>query len=225
MPSSILNQLIESGVFRDFPQDAKEKLAKISITKTCSDGQVIYQNGDASDALYGVLTGGVKISAEDANGKYYLYGVSQPGLWFGEISALDGQPRAQTAIASGQTSLLKVPRNGLLELLDNEPILYKYFMKVFCRRLRHAGQILEESAFLPVSKRIAKQLLRQHKITQRHNVKLNQEELAASLGVTRQSVHRVLKDWQLNQWISVSYGNVEVLKVDALETFLDLSGE
>lgn len=225
MPYSILDQLDESGLFRDFPSDAKQQLADISTSKEYQDGQIIYQRGDMPDALYGVISGGVKISAEDANGKYYLYGIAQPGLWFGEISALDGQPRGQIAMVSGKTSLLKISRDKLLNLLDSQPILYKYFMTVFCRRLRHAGQILEESAFLPVSKRIAKQLLRQHKMSQRHNAKLNQEELAASLGITRQSVHRVLKDWQLNQWISVSYGNVEVLNVDALETFLDLSGD
>jgi len=223
MPNRILEQLDHSGLFRDFPEDAKAELADISTSKSYSDGQVIYQNGDESDALYGVISGGVKISAEDANGKYYLYGVSQPGLWFGEISALDGHPRGQTAITSGETTLLRVPRDKLIALLDSKPILYKYFMTVFCRRLRHAGQILEESAFLPISKRVAKQLLRHHKMQQRHNTKLNQEELAASLGVTRQSIHRVLKEWQMNDWISITYGNVEVTKVQELETFLELS--
>lgn len=225
MPNRILEQLDQSGLFRDFPEDAKAELAQISTSKSYNDGHIIYQNGDESDALYGVISGGVKISAEDANGKYYLYGVSQPGLWFGEISALDGHPRGQTAITAGDTTLLRVPRDKLIALLDNKPILYKYFMTVFCRRLRLAGQVLEESAFLPISKRVAKQLLRHHKVNQRHNAKLNQEELAATLGVTRQSVHRVLKDWQMNGWVTITYGNVEVAKVEELETFLNLSAD
>lgn len=225
MPNSILEQLDQSGLFRDFPAEGKQALADISNTKSYQDAQVVYQNGDEPDALYGVLKGGVKMIAEDANGKYYLYGISQPGLWFGEISALDGHLRAQTAMTIGETTLLRIPRLDLLNLLDANPILYKYFLSVFCKRIRHVGQLLEESALLPISKRITKHLLRLDKINKKHATKLNQEELAASLGVTRQSVNRVLKDMQAKQWINLSYGNIEVLSADALNTFLELSEE
>ncbi len=223
MSASILEQLDHSGLFADFPQDIKQQLAAISSTQACTDGQVLYQNGDKPDALYGVLTGGVKMVAEDVNGKYFLYGLVQPGWWFGEISAIDGQPRAQTTMAIGDTQLLKIPRNALLILLDENPQLYRHFLTILCKRLRQAGQVLEESAFLPLSKRLAKQLLRIHKTQGQHQSKLSQEELAASLGVTRQSIYRVLKDWQIKKWILVKYGNIEILQPESLQTFLELS--
>ncbi len=223
MSASILEQLDHSGLFGDFPQDVKQQLAAISTTQTCTDGQVLYQNGDLPDALYGVLTGGVKLVAEDANGKYFLYGLVQPGWWFGEISAIDGQPRGQTTMAMGGTQLLKIPRNELLIFLDKNPQLYRHFLNILCRRLRQAGQILEDGAFLPLSKRLAKQLLRIHKTNHQHQTKLSQEELAASMGVTRQSIYRVLKDWQLKKWILVKYGNIEILQPESLQTFVELS--
>lgn len=225
MPNSTLELLDKSGLFRQFPQDAKQQLADISKPKQYDDGEVVYQNGDASDALYGVVSGGVKMIAEDAQGKYYMYGVSQPGVWFGEISALDGQPRAQTVVTIGKTTLLKIPRNPLIAILDANPILYKYFMSVFCKRIRHISQRLEESALLPISKRICKHLLRLNKIKQQDVAKLNQEELAASLGVTRQSVSRVLKDMEAKGWISLKYGSVEVIDTEALIDFLDYRDE
>jgi len=223
MPNSTLELLNKSGLFRQFPDDAKQKLASISKPKQYDDGEVVYQNGDESDALYGVVSGGVKMIAEDAQGKYYMYGVSQPGVWFGEISALDGHPRAQTVMTIGATTLLKIPRNQLLKILDDNPILYKYFISVLCKRVRHVSQRLEESALLPISKRISKHLLRLNKIKQQEVAKLNQEELAASLGVTRQSVSRVLKDMEARGWISLKYGSVEVIDSEALIEFLDYS--
>ena len=225
MPNSTLELLNKSGLFRQFPDDAKQQLADISKPKQYKDGEVVYQNGDASDALYGVVSGGVKMIAEDAQGKYYMYGVSQPGVWFGEISALDGHPRAQTVMTIGDTTLLKIPRNQLLNILDNNPILYKYFISVLCKRVRHVSQRLEESALLPISKRISKHLLRLNKIKQQEVARLNQEELAASLGVTRQSVSRVLKDMEAKGWISLKYGSVEVTDTEALIEFLDYSDE
>ena len=223
MASSIFEQLDDSGLFRDFPQDTKQQLADISTTLSCNDGQMLYQDGDQPDALYGVLSGGVKMVAEDANGKYFLYGIVQPGWWFGEISAIDGRPRAQTTIAIGDTQLIRIPRHELLNLLDSNPKLYKHFLTILCKRLRQAGQVLEESAFLPLSKRLAKQLLRLHKSRSHHDAKFSQEELAASLGVTRQSIYRVLKDWQVKNWIAVQYGNIEITEPGSLQTFLNLS--
>jgi CRP-like cAMP-binding protein len=228
MTSSIFEQLDFSGLFREFPQDTKQQLADISTTVSCSDGQMLYQNGDQPDALYGVLSGGIKMVAEDANGKYFLYGIVQPGWWFGEISAIDGRPRAQTTMAIGDTQLMRIPRKELLNLLDTNPKLYKHFLDILCKRLRQAGQVLEEAAFLPLSKRLAKQLLRLHKSRRHHDAsitsaKISQEELAASLGVTRQSIYRVLKDWQLKNWIAVQYGNIEITEPESLQTFLNLS--
>ena len=52
MASSIFEQLDFSGLFRDFPQETKQQLADISTTLSCTDGQMIYQNGDGPDALY-----------------------------------------------------------------------------------------------------------------------------------------------------------------------------
>ncbi len=223
MALSILQQLDLSGLFADFPDPIKAKLADMAIIQSVSDGRVIYQNGDAPDALYGVLSGGVKAVSEDANGKYFLHGIIQPGWWFGEISALDGQPRAQTTMAIGDTRLLKVPRKELLLLLEDNPQLYRNFLNILCKRLREAGQVLEESAFLPLSKRLAKQLLRLHKRSDFIQAKLNQEELAASMGVTRQSIYRVLKDWQQKGWVLIKYGNIEILQPDSLHIFVELS--
>ncbi len=222
MTTSILEQLDNSGLFREFPEDVKQQLADISSTQTCRGGQILYQDGDMPDALYGVLSGGIKMVAEDANGKYFLQGLIQPGWWFGEISAIDGQPRGHTTLAIGDTQLLKIPRKELLLFLDKNPQLYRHFLNILCKRLRQAGQVLEEGAFLPMPKRLAKQLLRINKIKEQHLTKLSQEELASSLGVTRQSIYRILKDWQLKKWIQIKYGNIEILQPESLRAFVEL---
>ncbi len=223
MATSILEQLDQSGLFSEFPTDVKQQLAGISNTQTCQNGQILYQNGDKPDAFYGVLSGGIKMVTEDANGKCFLHGLIQPGWWFGEISAMDGQPRGHTSIAIGDTQLLRIPRNELLTFLESHPQLYRHFINILCKRLRQAGQMLEESAFLPLSKRLARQLLRIHKTGRQQKTKLSQEELATSLGVTRQSIYRVLKDWQLKKWIHVKYGNIDILEPESLQTFIELS--
>jgi CRP-like cAMP-binding protein len=220
MPQTTSQQLEETGLFRDFDSTTKLHLANCSHSQTFSDGDIIYQIGDDATALYGVLAGAVKLLGEDGNGKFCLFGLTTPGRWFGDSSALDGHPRGQTAIAAGETKVIKLLRRDLLALLDCQPELYRHFISVFCLRLRQAGKILEEQAFLPVSVRLAKQLLRLHKVRSEYAIKLSQEELAASLGVTRQSISKVLQNWQRNEWITISYGNVEIKNKTALQSLL-----
>jgi CRP/FNR family cyclic AMP-dependent transcriptional regulator len=220
MPSTTTQQLEETGLFREFDNNAKQHLADCSHSQTFNDGEVIYQIGDEATALYGVLAGAVKLLGEDASGKFCLFGLTTPGRWFGDSSALDGHPRAQTAIAAGDTTVVKLLRSDLLQLLDHQPELYRHFISVFCLRLRQAGKIFEEQAFLPVSVRLAKLLLRLHKVRSEYAIKLSQEDLAASLGVTRQSISRVLKSWEKEALISISYGNVEIENKTALQALL-----
>jgi CRP-like cAMP-binding protein len=108
-----------------------------------------------------------------------------------------------------------------MKLLDAKPELYRHFVSVFCRRLRLAGERFEDTAFLPVNIRLAKNLLQMHRVREQHGIKLPQEELAASLGVTRQSIYRVIKEWQQKGWVSTHYGDVRVESVEQLQLLVN----
>jgi len=221
MEETIRQQLDQTGLFRDFDDAAKQQLVKMSRTKTFASGEVIYRIGDEATALYGVLEGAVKLLGEDREGHFFLFGVTAAGRWFGDSSALDGEPRGQTVIAAGETRVMKLLRSDLLALLTQRPELYQHFVAVFCMRLRLAGRVLEEAAFLPVSVRLGKQLLRLHKVREEHGIKLTQEELAATVGVSRQSIYRVLKNWEKEQWITMSYGDVRVAQPESIKALLE----
>lgn len=217
MPKTIREHLETSGLFRSFPESAKQKLAKLCRVQTFQHEDMVFQRGDKPTALYGVIDGAIKLIGETPNGKFFLYELASPGQWFGETSAIDGQARAQTSLAVGETQVVRLLRKDLLELLASQPDLYRHFVTVLCSRLRRAGAALEETAFLPISVRLARTLLRMHRVREKHQIKLSQEEIAASLGVTRQSIHRVMKKWHEKGYVSIEYGNVKVLKPSLLE--------
>ncbi|BFM14457.1 Crp/Fnr family transcriptional regulator [Maricurvus nonylphenolicus] len=221
MAQTIREQLDESGLFRDFPDNIKQQLADMSRTQTFRDGEMIYQQGDESAAMFGVLEGAIKLIGEDPNGKFFFFGLVTPGQWFGETSAIDGAPRGQSAMVIGNTKVMVLRRADFVGLLDRQPELYRYFMPVFCRRLRLAGQVMEESAFLPVSVRLASNMLRMHRARQQYGIKLSQEDLAACLGVTRQSIFRVLKEWEKNGWVTIEYGDVQIAQPQKLQELIE----
>ncbi len=218
---SDFSYLKHSGLFRYFPESAIQHILDISYTREFDEGSAIYRTGDEANVLYGIISGAVKILAESPQGKQYLYGVSLSGQWFGEVSALDGVARGQTVIAQEAVSLFCIDREPLFAMMATKPDLYTYFIKVLCAKVRLAGEFIEEATFLPVKLRLARQLLRFDHVSQGTSLKLSQEDLAASLSVSRQSISRPLMEWQQQGWIRQKYGAIELIDKKQLLIYLE----
>lgn len=223
MSKSTIQQL-DRSLFRKFPPQIKAELAESAIIRSFKSDATIYSVGDASDGLYGVLDGCVRLTGTDLDGKLFIYGIMRPGWWFGETSTLDGDIRAQYAIAAEDCRITMIPRPVLMKVLEREPKLYRFFVEIMCKRLRRAGEVVEEAAFLNTNLRLANALMRIHKDRKKYPVKLTQEDLAANLGVTRQSIYRTIKGWQKEKWVSVEYGNISILQPDRLRSLIDKTG-
>ncbi len=222
MAETISDDLYQRGFLKDFPAQVKQELKLSERHISLRDKEILYQSGDNPRGLYGIISGGIKLIAEDNHGKFYVYGIAQPSWWISEIPALDGIKHSQLASAVGPTQLILIPRQVLVATLNKYPELYKQVVELLCRRMRTAGALMEDAAITPLPIRLAKVLLRIHKSHDGKAAKFSQEEIAASLGVTRQSIHRILKDWQKQQWISVGYGDISVTNpqslIDLIET-------
>ncbi|RRJ84084.1 Crp/Fnr family transcriptional regulator [Aestuariirhabdus litorea] len=213
------SQLATTGLFAALEAPIQKSLLAKGRTLQLAPGEVLYHRGDVPRGLYGLVSGQLRLSAEDSHGKQLLFGTIEAGWWCGEIPVLDGQPYAQTATAVEPSRLLLIPQNALDSVLEQHPELYRHFTRILCRRIRIAGQMLEEAAFYDLATRVASQLLRLcriHRPQANLCLKLPQEEIASMLGITRQSLYRVLKQWQQQQWIELGYGSLTLLRPEAL---------
>ena len=221
MINKSISKQLDSGLFRTLSDDLKSELTKNAILRCYPSDAIIYNVGDQSDGLYGVVAGSVRLTSMDPEGRLFIFGTMRPGWWFGETSTLDGAPRGQNAIAGEDCRVAKISRTVVMELLEREPRLYLHFIEIFCKRLRRAGLVIEETAFLNTKLRLANHLLRINEDRKKLPLKLTQEDLAAILGVTRQSIYRTIKQWQKNKWVSVEYGNIVILRPDCLASLTD----
>src|SRR5690606_22814290 len=164
--------------------------------KVYHKGAVIFSQGDHGDALYGVASGRVRISASGAGGREVFLNIMEPGDTFGEIAVMDGLPRTAGATALERTTLILLKRVDFLNLVEKEPQLAVHLLKLLCKRLRWTSDLVEESAFLSGSARLAKRL---QTLAQLHGrpaadqedaleLRMSQAELAHFLGISRQIV-------------------------------------
>lgn len=83
------------------------------------DQKIIFEEGEIPDSLYLVLVGQVIFSKRTLLNGYQEVAIAEVNDFFGEFGVLDGQPRSTRATATAGTTLAKIPRDRLMEILDS----------------------------------------------------------------------------------------------------------
>lgn len=211
-------------LFRDLPEETLEALVKMSRLRHLPDRALLHAKGDPPEGMYGVISGCIRASSSTAEGREVLLALMEPGSWLGESSMFDGLPRTYDAYAQGDTELLVIPRASLEELLEVNPRLYRYFVQLLCQRIRLSMLLLESNALLPLEGRLANRLLLmarnaafRHGENDQPSLRLAQEDLSQMLGTSRQSINKLLKEWEQAGIIHRHYRGITLLDLPALE--------
>lgn len=180
------------------------------------DGARIYATGDPPNGLWGVVDGRVRLLDYPRAGAEVLIRTLAPGEWFGELSTLDGGPRPQDAVASGTTTLAHIPAPVFARLAKATPELHHDIALLACAHQRAALAFIGQRVAQPIRARIAGALLAGAPPTG-GMLATRQAEMAVIVGVSRQTLNRVLKGFEREGAIRIRYARIEILDVDRLE--------
>lgn len=216
-------------MFRDIEPVVLSRITDLGVTKRLDRQEVLFHKGDEGDALYGILSGQIRISASSFAGKEVIMNVLKPGEIFGEIALLDGLPRTADATAMGKCELFMIRRRDFVAFLEREPKLAIHLLRMVCERVRWTSGLVEDAAFLPLESRLAKRLLalaglygeEQAEGGTLINIQLSQSELGRMMGTTRESVNRHLQAWKKDGFIDLGRGSVTIHDEEALEDIVD----
>jgi CRP-like cAMP-binding protein len=213
--------LARNFLFRGLPEELIDRLAALAFRRSYGKDEVIFSQGDEGDALYGVASGRVRISAAGPEGREVFLNIMEPGDTFGEIAVIDGLPRTAGAVALDAATLIIVRRADFLGVLRREPALAMHLLQLFCQRLRWTSDLVEESAFLVGPARLARRLLVLAALHGRPaddgmELTLSQAELARFLGISRQFVNQHLQGWRTEGWVSLGRGSIVIRDAEAL---------
>jgi CRP-like cAMP-binding protein len=183
----------------------------------------LFYRGSMPDALYCLLSGRVRLSVTGAGGREALLNVVPPGHWFGEASVFSGKPRAHDAIAEEDSELLVVPAKVLHRLVDHQPAYLLEFLRLMGLRYKLTLERMDDSVLQPLPVRLALKLLALSDTTEAADssqagcpLRVSQEGLAQMLGVSRQSINRILRQWEQAGMIALRYRSIDLLAPDSL---------
>lgn len=127
-----------------------------TVTKTFSDGELIFSRGDESRWAFEVLEGTVEIIGDGDSGPTVL-GRMKPGELFGEMGVIDASPRTNTARARGSVTLKAIGKDEFLKRVESDPDTALKVMTKLAKRMKTTeGSLIpadvwrEATAKLPV---------------------------------------------------------------------------
>jgi signal transduction histidine kinase len=147
-------EVLAHRFFRYFPLEHARRLAKAVQRVTYPAQRVIFEENDASDVIYLVLSGRVEIAKHSSGDHFHSLAFANGDDYFGELGALDGSGRSARAVARTEVRAALVPRRIFLEILSQCP--WETTMGLF----RHVIADLRET-----NARYVQELIRKEKIT------------------------------------------------------------
>ena len=207
-------------LFRALDDTQLRQISPLLHEKGFAKGETIFDQGDAGDCLYIILTGYVRIFLLSPDGREITVQVYGSGQAFGEFAVLDGQPRSAGAVAEGDVATWVVYRDDFQGLLRSNFTLVENMLGVLTARLRFTTRVAERLAFLSAAGRIAgaiTQLAARATPSPRGlQIKVTQQSLAAHAGVTREWTNRALNTFATEGLISLERGTIILLDSDRL---------
>jgi CRP-like cAMP-binding protein len=202
--------LRQVSIFEGLDEQAIARLASSLKPSEFSKDTVIVGQDDQGDSLYIIQEGRVKVVLYGESGREVILTIFRAGDFFGEMSLLDGEPRSANVIALEPTRALVLSREDFARHLAEAPGTALKVLEEMCKRLRHADDVIGNLALLDVYGRVARILIdlaRKEGETQDEGIFIRerptQQDLASMIGTSRETVSRVLSEFQRRGFLSM----------------------
>ncbi|MEM9302835.1 MAG: Crp/Fnr family transcriptional regulator [Pseudomonadota bacterium] len=208
--------LAQNDWLSGLPEAARHDLIDAARIRRFAAEERVQGKGQPADGLYGLLEGEVRISATTFAGDEILFTRLVPGQWFGEIAVLDGGVRTHDAHAIVGSTLAVVPSHAILGICERYPAVYRALVALLCEHCRLAFSAIDEFLVYSHEQRLSRRVLQRCPEGVGSRVTISQQEMGALIGVSRQSINKILKAWEARGWIRRVYRGLEVLDAAAL---------
>lgn len=172
------------SIFNTLSTEEVKELSRYLLPETFAKKEFIFSEGDASEWLYIVKTGKVKITKLSNEGKEIILEIISPHEMFGGIAVARGFPYPANAVAMEDTEVLKISRKNLHSLMDKLPNLMYCMAMNIGDRIKDTHETLKSIALEKVESRIASLLI---KLSEKSGEKVS-EGVAINMKLTKQDI-------------------------------------
>lgn len=222
--SAALNELKAFPIFQNYSIERLCDLCTGAEILICKHREVVFKFADDANRFGVVLSGAFKLSRPTVVGEDAVIHFSSPGDVVGALIMAQPNPKYPvTLTAMGPSRYLSIPKNNFVQHWSNDSELIMNIQALLSTRMNnfHAQKAMLKS---PAAARIAELLI---KLADQSNpdellikIPLTRKEIADNLGLTVESVIRIMSDWSKQEYIKTSDQIITILKPEKLLSFI-----
>jgi CRP/FNR family transcriptional regulator, cyclic AMP receptor protein len=189
-----------------------------------ASGEQIIDRENLSNDVYFVVSGRVRVvDYSDTGHREVIFDEIGPGGYFGELAAIDGEPRSANILAEEETVTASLTSDAFVDMLFHYREAGLAFMRRLSEIVRTSTSRIMDLSTLAVQNRIYAELLRQAKTGGGrppntaiiHPVPVH-SDIAARVSTTRETVARVLSDLAHRGLLHREHDNLVILDLKHL---------
>jgi CRP-like cAMP-binding protein len=213
-------------IFRQTSDAALARFAGEGKTRVFAPGEAVLTEGEPARSIHVLVQGRVRVFYLSAEGDRVVAKLFRAPALFGEAEALSGDPYLENVDALDEATIAIFPVEALVALLEGEPRAAVAMVRDVASRLAIAAYHEKSLAFHPATIRLANFLLDYADWDREPSggewkIALNQDDMAAALGVTRRSIAKDIIAWQEEGILERREKQYVVRDVEALRRYAD----
>lgn len=131
--NSVYERLNNVPIFAPLSDDETKILGDAAQVRIFAPGEAIVNEGERGGSMYIIHRGAVEIRIKEDDAHITLSTLRE-GDFFGEMSLFTGEPRSATVVARDETEVLKIKKETLRPVFENNPNLVKTLSEIIEER-------------------------------------------------------------------------------------------
>ncbi len=217
------------SIFADIPDSEIVQIEAKCAWQSYPPGVNIIDRMSTSRNVYFITKGMVRVMVFSENGREISLDDVEAGMFFGELSAIDGAPRSANVVTVYSTTAAVISRESFLEILADHPAVAMGLMQRMTEIIRASTNRIMDLSTLSAHGRIYGELKRlaEKRVQKDGSGRISpipvHSELASRVSTTRETVARVLSDLNKKR-IVVKERNVLVVQdIRALDALMKIN--
>jgi len=195
-----LDFLSSVSIFSDLSDSELDNIKTLCQTRKYPKNSMIILEEEMGDVVFIVMSGTVKITRVNDEGKEVILAMLGSGEVFGEMAILDGESRSANALAQEHCEVVTINREEFLNIIKTNNKVALNLMTEFAVRLRKSDQQIEALSLDDAEHRIGVSIINlaeEMGVIRKGAVTVEnlpyQQDIANMAGTSRETVSRVMK--------------------------------
>jgi CRP/FNR family transcriptional regulator len=194
-----------------------ERLIPLLSERRFKPRQVLFASGDPVERVYLVLKGRIKIYQVTENGKEIILDIVGKGGIVGDMAIVEDGERTACAQAIDEAVAVSISWDDFSHVLQQSPRLGFAMAELMARRLARMQRTFLNLVSKPVSARLADTLLNRREADGVVRLGLTHQELAQTIGTSRETVTALLSRFAALGAISPGADGYHITDEDLLD--------